>query len=259
MNLHTGHLRQGVRRRLSSWIAPDDSAARARAQFYPQQASCQIPDLSSLYSRFLGERMRGSFVEVGAYDGKFVSNTWGLAARGWQGWMVEPVPHLAARCRRNHAEHPSVQVIERAIGPQGITEVRLFVAGTLTTANPEAFKEYESVDWASGVLTDKEIVVPCQTLDAFFAEAEVPEDLDVVVVDVEGFETEVFSAFSIDDWRPKMLIIELADTHPDLALTSARDALLGRRLQESGYKIVFKDRVNTVLVRDDIWCRAYGL
>jgi serine/threonine protein kinase len=36
------------------------------------------------------------------------------------------------------------------------------------------------------------------------------------VVDVEGHETEVFEGFSLDHWMPQMIILELADFHPDL-------------------------------------------
>ena len=68
---------------------------------------------------------------------------------------------------------------------------------------------------------------------------------------------EVFSAFTLARWAPKMIIVELVDTHPDLTATAAADAHLGARLQASGYRIAFKDHVNTVLVRDDIWADAF--
>lgn len=228
-------------------------SARAPRPYYQSQPSCQIPNLAHLFSLFLGERETGTFVEVGAYDGVFVSNTWGLAERGWTGYMAEPVPDLAARCRANHRSHPHVSVTETAIGDGSVSELRLYVAGTLTTASSAQNDEYREVDWAAASLTDKQIVVPSQTLDSFLSQVGAPEGFDVLVVDVEGFERQVFAGFSIARWRPAMIIVELADTHRDLQTSRNSDAHLGLVIQDSGYRIVFKDEINTVLVRNSIW------
>jgi FkbM family methyltransferase len=246
-------IQRGLRVRAANALQPHEPPTRAETAYYPQQPTCQIPELWFILERLLGQRTTGTFVEVGAYDGVFVSNTWGLAVRGWQGLMLEPVPQMAALCRANHAGHPNVQVVERAIGPAGQDEVRLHIAGTLTTANAEIFHEYEDLNWAQGSLTTDEIVVPCSTLDAVLREFGAPVGFDVLVVDVEGFETEVFSGFDLDAWAPSMLIVELADLHPDLAQTAARDAALGDMIRSHGYCIAFKDHVNTVFVRESLW------
>jgi FkbM family methyltransferase len=197
-------------------------------------------------------------VEVGAYDGIFVSNTWGLAERGWRGLMAEPVPDLAAACRRNHNSHPGVTVIERAVGPEDDAEVRLQLAGTLTTANPEAFREFETVDWAVETLTDQTITVLSIRLDTLLEQSNAAVGFDVLVVDVEGFEAQVFAGFDLRRWRPKMLIVELLDTHPDLSLTAQTDAGLGRTIVQAGYVVAFKDHINTVFVRDDVYAAAFN-
>ena len=251
-------LQRGLRTRVARFIAPQEAPPDAAAPYYPQQATCQIPQLHYLYSRFLGERTDGTFVEVGAYDGVFVSNTWGLAERGWRGVMAEPVPALAASCRSNHAGHPGVTVVETAVGPADQREVTLHLAGTLTTANPEAFKEYESIDWATTSLTGETVVVPCRTLDELLADQAVEPGFEVLVVDVEGFEAQVFANFDLPRWRPRMLIVELVETHPDLSATSGGgDAALGRRILEAGYVVAFKDHINTVFVHDDVWTRTF--
>ena len=148
--------------KVSSSIIPRQAVL---PHYYPQQPSCQIPNAWWLFSMFLGERRNGYFVEVGAYDGVFVSNTWGLAVREWEGLMLEPVPHLARLCRDNHSNHPWVRVIESAAGPVDSSQLTLHLAGTLTTANSEAFEEYADVDWAKSALTSKTIAVPSQTFE----------------------------------------------------------------------------------------------
>lgn len=251
-------LQRGLRTRVARLIAPPEGTLEAAAPYYPQQATCQIPQLGYLLSRFLGEHGHGTFVEVGAYDGVFVSNTWGLAERGWRGIMAEPVPSLAAQCRGNHAAHPGVTVVETAVGPPDQREVTLHLAGTLTTANADAFKDYESIDWAATSLTDETVVVPCRTLDELLADQAVGPGFEVLVVDVEGFEAQVFEGFDLPRWRPQMLIVELVETHPDLSATAGGgDAALGRRIVDAGYVVAFKDHINTVFVHDDVWTSTF--
>jgi FkbM family methyltransferase len=234
------------------------SSGRAASQnFYPQQPSCQIPYLYSLFELFLGKRNDGIFVEVGANDGVSFSNTWGLAEQGWRGYLIEPIPEFADSCRRNHKKHASVSVFRYAIGDLDNKNLIFNIAGALTTANSALRTEYESVDWALSSLTNKEITVPSKKLDTFLTENDIGHDFDVLVVDVEGFEAEVFSGFKLVEWRPKMLIVELVDTHPDLKSTAASDAQLGERILLSGYRIVSKDVINTVFVREDIWKKVY--
>jgi FkbM family methyltransferase len=201
----------------------------------------------------LGEKVDGKYVEVGAYDGIFVSNTWGLAEKGWYGILVEPIPRLAQLCRENYADKPKVKVIETAVGPPGMGEVSLYLAGTLTTANFDTFTEYSHIDWAVNSLTEKKTSVPCSTLDEILNSQQVAPDFELLVVDVEGYETEVFEGFDLQRFRPKMMIVELTDTHPDLASTSHKDAALSTLILNNGYRIVYKDAINTVFVRNDIW------
>jgi len=249
-----------VRRLLGKILCPNRHAWNGtRLQhYYPQQETCQIPELGFLLEKFFGQRDVGTFVEIGAHDGIYVSNTWGLAERGWQGWMVEPVSELAAKCRSNHEVHEGVKVFEQAIGSIGTTELTLFVANALTTANSDLFREYASVPWAKDSLSLEKITVPSTTLDAFLHNSAVPTDFDLLVVDVEGFETEVFSGLQVGLWRPKMMIVELADTHPDLTVTAKKDYRLSSKLQSEGYVVVYKDQINTVFVRKEICDEVYA-
>jgi len=222
------------------------------APFYKQPDSCQIPDLWFLLSRFLGERHDGCFVEVGAFDGVFASNTWGLAQRGWRGLMVEPVPDFAARCRSNMRPFRSVEVVEAVVSDSVGESVQIHVGGPLTTVEDAMLDMYRQTNWALPSLTESRLSAESVTLDHLLASRDWRPDFDLLVVDVEGHEVRVFEGFSITHWQPKMLIVELADTHPDLVGQSREHASLSTRISSSGYVIVFKDRVNTVFVRSDV-------
>ena len=240
--------------RFAHWMMPP---APPSTHFYSQQPTCQIPHLWLLYSRFLGERADGTFVELGGYDGVLFSNTWGLASRGWRGWIVEPVPEFADLCTRHHAGHPSVTVCSQAVAGPGQTTVTMHIGGPLSTANPEQRKEYTQHGWSRRPLTERRIEVPSCTLDEFLERERVPTGFDVLGIDVEGFEAAVFSGFDLPRWRPRMMIIEMADIHPTLSGTMHTDAALGARILEAGYVTVAKDHINTVFVRRDVWAAAF--
>lgn len=172
---------------------------------------------------------------------------------------MEPVPELAAACRANHAEHPLVQVRQQAVAAPGQTSVRMYVCGPLSTANPGQRAEYEQYSWSVGALTETRIDVPATTLDEFLEHESVPAGFDVLVVDVEGFESAVFAGFDIDRWHPRMMTVELADTHTTLSGTMQADAQLCRTIEDHGYAIVAKDQINTVFVDRRTWAEAFDL
>lgn len=245
-----------TRYHVARFIMPKSEAPPPLDLYYPQQVSCVIPNLHELLTRFLGQREEGVFVEVGAYDGVEESNTWGLAARGWRGLMVEPVPSTAAACRENHRGHKGVEVVEYAVGSADDVDVPLHVGGVLTTASADKFEEYKR---NSCEITDDVIVVRGRRLDTLLSESSFAPDFDLLVVDTEGFESEVFRGFDLARWQPRMMIVELVDTHPTLKVTASADAALGLSISDAGYVVVFKDGLNTVFVRRDVYCDAYEL
>lgn len=241
-----------LRRKIAALIAPQVREPSSFA-YYPQLQSCQIPDLHFILERVFGQRSDGVFVEVGAYDGVFVSNTWGLATRGWRGYMVEPVASLAEACRANHAHHEHISIHVLAVGPPGKESINLYLGDTLTSASESTVELYKKIPWASHVTGAGVTEVRSMTLDSFLEEQQVAPGFELLVVDVEGYEPEVFSGFSISKWKPKVMIVELPDFHPDFVELSLPAARLYESLLSVGYRVAYKDRINTVLVATDYW------
>lgn len=225
-------------------------------EFYPTTEFCQIAGLGHLLELYLGRRNSGTFVEVGANDGIYVSNTWGPATRGWRGIMVEPVLELARQCEVNHRGHPNVTVVHSAVGPPSVEQIEIHVAGALSTASTEVLAEYKDLDWARGQLMGLRTVVPCVTLDSLLADMDVNSGFDLLVVDVEGFEKQVFEGFDLSRWKPLMMIVELTDSHQTLRSRALDDARLQDFIVQNGYAIVYKDSANTVFVRQDVRLRV---
>jgi FkbM family methyltransferase len=218
--------------------------------FYQPHADCQVRGLDAIYNAAFGHLKNGVFVEVGAYDGQAFSNTCFLADLGWRGVYVEPIPDYAAACTERHRRNPAVTVVNTAVGgAAGSTE--LHVAGALTTKNDDVYSAYHHIPWAKGALSNRTVRAPVTTLDRLLEEHGIPAGFELLVVDVEGGEPEVFAGFDLARWKPRMLIVELADHHPDfIAIESIRGPAAGVRRQtlEAGYTEVYVDAINTVFL-----------
>ncbi len=56
--------------------------------------------------------------------------------------------------------------------------------------------------------TSRHLMVPTRTLDEILREAAAPRRLNFVSIDVEGHELEVLRGFSLEEWRPVIIIVE---------------------------------------------------
>src|ERR1700730_3391604 len=181
---------------------------------YRPHPSCQIPILGEILENRFGVRRDGTFVEVGAFDGETCSNTSFLADFGWRGLYMEPVPSYAEACRKRHYTNAKVSVVQSAVGAteQPIT---LMIGHVLTTGDAAMANAYRQISWARGLQSNQHIVVPQLRLETILQKERIPRGFEVLVIDVEGGEESVFNSFDLADWRPKMLIVELVDEHPD--------------------------------------------
>lgn len=58
---------------------------------------------------------RGSFVDLGCYDGETYSNTAALADMGWPGVCIDAAPDAVAACAIRYADRPDIEVIVAAL------------------------------------------------------------------------------------------------------------------------------------------------
>ena len=225
-------------------------ATRDGRSFYAHPTLCQIPILGSLYEQLFGTRTDGAFVEVGAFNGETFGNTSGLADLGWRGLYVEPVPYLFEACRQRHAANRNVTVRNAAVGAENGT-LTMRQNGQCSTASAEE----HAVNIDHGWTTENDprmIQVPQFRLDSMLREAGWSPGFDLLVVDVEGFEEAVFAGFDVDNWQPRVMIVEPIDDDPNFAgadgLTPAARRVRSL-IEVKGYEPIYRDCGNSVFRR----------
>lgn len=206
-----------------------------------------------LWQVFKG-RTNGFFVEVGAFDGVTLSNTYFLEQMGWNGLLIEPIGEL---CQRAAGARPRSQVINAACSKQGSSGTAKF---TVTQNVPvlsflTADKEHIARCKAEGAKL-VEIEVPVRTLDDILLEHRKTGNgsggglwqpnggwcVDLVSIDTEGCELDVLDGFTLDRFKPRVLVIE-----NDRPSGSAIEPYLVER----GYRKFHRQKINDFYVRDD--------
>ena len=186
----------------------------------------------------------GIFVEFGAYDGKTHSLGWYLAKRGWSGYFTEPVPESYRACKKNHANNKKIVVDKVAIGASD-SWLNMHVAGLCSTGN-NAFNEYTKKGVFKTLITGEEIKVRMTTLNNFLEKHNVPKGFEVLVVDVEAMEWEVFKGFDVNKWCPKAILVEMHRDLFDLDGVGEQYNQAEKFLIDRGYVIKLDNRVNTL-------------
>lgn len=158
--------------------------------------------------------VRGFFVEAGANDGISQSNTaYFERYRGWRGLLIEPVPHLAERCRINR---PKATVVERALVKESSPgmEVSMTYCNLMSLvegARGSAAADLAHIERGKQFLSSGEEVrhlkVPCATLTEILIQNKV-KNVDLLSLDVEGYEGDALRGLDFDYCAPKWIVVE---------------------------------------------------
>lgn len=142
-----------------------------------------------------GAQPTGACLEVGAFDGITGSATYAFEIRGWQTILIEPQPPLAAKI---------------ALSRRG----RLFAVAAgdhngyawLDPHEDPAQTKAQPVDESKDDLAGRQRI-PLRTIDSILEESGVAT-VDFATIDVEGSELTVLRGWSLEQWKPRVLIIE---------------------------------------------------
>ena len=137
---------------------------------------------------------RGFFVEAGAVDGVFESNTYFLERwRGWHGLLVEPVPEMYQRLNVNRRARAVNCALVSSKSRE--TTVRITSAHALSTIVGVQGHDTGHADTAGAAIT-----VPARTLGSILDEIGNPR-VDLLSLDVEGFELQVLQGLDFQIGR----------------------------------------------------------
>jgi FkbM family methyltransferase len=184
-----------------------------------------------LLDRFFGFKETGFFVDVGAFDGVHLSNTYAFERRGWEGLCVEAAPFYYAQCTKNRPRSRCCNVACTAV-EKGLVEFQFERSGLFSGIAADVKAVTDVYSRAQLPFDGFDTVrVPSATLNRLLAGTDVR--IDFVSIDVEGTEIDVLSGFDLARYRPRVLVVEANSAEERQALVehlAARGYTLARAL-----------------------------
>jgi len=160
-----------------------------------QSPSQLVQDLLVMY--FTNFKKNGFFVEIGAADGFFLSNTLLLENIGWRGIIAEPLPR-----RHEKIKERKCRIDLRCIYNK--SNLKLMFDNIID--NPEL--SGVSMDLDSNYKNINKIEVNTVSLNDLLEEHEAPNYIDYISVDTEGSEFKILQEFNFQRYQVEIFTIE---------------------------------------------------
>lgn len=149
---------------------------------------------------YLKDIENGYFVEAGALDGLFMSNTKILEDLGWTGLLIEPSPWAYEKCKENRKS----EVINCALVSKGYpyTEIDgdFFYDGKDGLGAWSGVKRYSK--------DGDQLRISARTLDSLLKERNITH-IDLFSLDVEGYELNVLKGLDLETVDISYILIEI--------------------------------------------------
>ena len=170
-------------------------------------------DVDRLIAETFFKDRRGVFVEVGAARPDFLSVSAGFRKNGWRVIAIEPIPHFCELQRRAGNE-----VLQYACGEEDRDDVDFTVVnshGADYEGGKVSFESFSSLGIKENYrslkpdLDTSVIKVRVRRLDTILRQhAPDVERIDILSIDVEGWELEVLNGLNFERHRPRVMVIE---------------------------------------------------
>jgi FkbM family methyltransferase len=191
-------------------------------------------------SRVFAGQKDGFYVDVGGGHAVADNVTFHFYLAGWRGIVVEPQDKLLGLYA---AVRPRDAVVSALCG-RTAGEAELFEAERFHGLSTASGAHAEAA--ARAGTAGRKVVKPVTTLAAL-CEAHAPSAIDVLKIDVEGFEGEVIAGNDWSRFRPRVVLVEAIEP---LSMADASHRF-EPALLAAGYRFVFFDNLNRWYVADE--------
>jgi FkbM family methyltransferase len=153
---------------------------------------------------------KGTFLDLGANDGKLFSNVYALALDGWKGASIEPSARAYAKLEENYCELTDIEMYNIAIAEHDGT-ITLHESGSLLNGDDVSLVsstvETELKRWKPANISFTPVEVDCLTWKSFYNISKYKK-FDFVSIDIEGAEFAVLPQMDFDAMKTRLICVE---------------------------------------------------
>jgi len=194
-----------------------------------------------------------TYLDIGANEARYISNSYYFYERGCRGVLVEPNPYLYKKLK---AKRPGDTVINTGIGISEVLEADFYVfpdyANGLSTFSAEEAKHWEQIGMKGlGKIPVEKVIKMSLTpvngmIEKYFTKA--PPNF--ISLDVEGLDLDILRSMDLAKYRPDLICVETLQ-YDDQQNGYKNDAIITFMLSKD-YVIYADTRVNTIFCRKEI-------
>jgi FkbM family methyltransferase len=160
-------------------------------------------------ARAFAGRRKGFYIDVGAEDPTAFSVTKHFYDLGWRGINVEPTRSAFAELERERPED-----VNLAVGLADFVGTATLFEGPPENHGASTFDAHLADELAAHGFTVRPVAeVPITTLAHVCKEWVGDREIDILKIDVEGWERAVIDGGDWDRWRPKVVVVEATIPH----------------------------------------------
>ena len=188
----------------------------------------------------LNYKKNGFYVDIGAHHPYRFSNTYKLSQMGWRGINIDPLP--GSKKLFDEARPSDINIEIGISDSDDILIYNIFEEGALNTFSSEmVIKAY--VDYAVKPVSKRKVKVI--TL-ADCLEKYMPDEvsIDLMNIDVEGFDYRVLVSNNWSKYKPKVIVCEINNAEISKIINSDIYTFLSR----NGYRFVAKTVLSCIFV-----------
>jgi hypothetical protein len=170
----------------------------------------------------VGDKQNGFFIELGASDGDYLSNTYFFEKTlNWNGICIEPNPVFHKALRENRACHICTNCVSNRDDMEVAFASCGHASGVTSTAGPFTNSSHT-------------IQVRTSTMKTILERYNAPKLINYLSLDVEGHEYEILQTFPFDDYTIECITVEHNEPHvgPDMRMK------IRTILESKGYRFI---------------------
>lgn len=163
-----------------------------------------------LIKQYFGEAT-GKALDIGANDGKTLSNSLACIERGWSATLVEPSEKCFKQLKELHKGNSNVEFFKVAIADK-CADLEFHESGEHAKqyygenhSLLSSLKKDETIKWKNEVFT--ETVVEAIDFKTLVKKSKFKR-WELITIDAEGFDWEILTQIDLDEVGCKMLIVE---------------------------------------------------
>ncbi len=193
-----------------------------------------------------------TYLDIGANEPRFISNTFYFYEKGSTGVLIEPNPFLYKKLKM---QRPKDIVLNIGIGFTDVQEADFYMfpdyANGLSTFSEKEAKHWEEIGMKGmgKIPVEKVIKMPLIPINKILAQYFTHKAPDVISLDVEGLDLEILKAMDFIKYRPSLICVETLmydENQKTFKTTEVTDFMVSKN-----YSVYADTRVNTIYCKND--------